>query len=335
MTRAALPSLLAGLLLGAAGIRLLTYRPPPRSRRSRRPAVRPIPDIPAASAVASRRFETPPRFKSVPWLRTGTRTAPAGTRGRALVNRPPVDQWPVDQSPVDQSPVDVAPADRRPVSPTLVNHTLAGRPARSRSALVDSAQLVAGLAATALVALLGGGWVSLAPPILVGLWITRARLREIRIRKARRAAQVEAAPAAVDLLAACLTAGLNGHLALLRVADRCPAALKPEFTLIAADLRVGRSPAVALRAAAERTGLAELRAAAGALNAAERWGAPAAEALAARSEALRSRLRLEAEAAAERAAVRLTFPLVLCFLPSFALLTVVPMLAGALRALGV
>jgi tight adherence protein C len=97
---------------------------------------------------------------------------------------------------------------------------------------------------------------------------------------------------------------------------------------------LGRPPAAALRGAADRTGLAELRAAAGALDAAERWGAPAAEALAARAEALRTRLRLEAEASAGRAAVKLAFPLVLCFLPAFVLLTVVPLVAGALRAAG-
>jgi tight adherence protein C len=179
------------------------------------------------------------------------------------------------------------------------------------------------------------GWVALVPATAVALVVARRRLKGRRTAKARLAAQLEAAPAAVDLLAACLTAGLNGHLALIRVAERCPVALKQEFAQVASDLRVGQSPAVALRAAAERTGLAELRAAAGALHAGERWGAPPAEALAARSEALRARLRLEAEAAAERAAVRLTFPLVFCFLPAFVLLTVVPMLAGAIRALGI
>lgn len=72
---------------------------------------------------------------------------------------------------------------------------------------------------------------------------------------------------------------------------------------------------------------------AAALEAAERWGAPPAEALAARAEAFRTRARLQAEAAAGQAAVRLAFPLVLCFLPAFVLLTVVPTVAGALRAL--
>jgi tight adherence protein C len=137
----------------------------------------------------------------------------------------------------------------------------------------------------------------------------------------------------VDLLRACLLAGLNPHLALLRVVSRCPEPLSADLRRLAADLSLGRPPAAALRALAERADLEELHAAAGALEAAERYGAPPAEALAARAEALRSRLRMRAEAGAGRAAVRLAFPLVLCFLPAFVLLTVVPTVAGALRTL--
>jgi tight adherence protein C len=150
---------------------------------------------------------------------------------------------------------------------------------------------------------------------VVGLLVLTASRRRT-LRRAR-AARVEAAPAVLDLLGACLAAGLNPHLSLLRAAERGPEPLREELEHAAAQLRLGRGPGAALRSAAERTGLDELRAAAGALEAAERWGGPPAEALAARAEALRSRARLQAEAAAGRAAVRLAFPLVLCFLPAF------------------
>ena len=144
-----------------------------------------------------------------------------------------------------------------------------------------------------------------------------------RRRTTRRlAVRRTSAPVVLDLLGAALLAGLNPHKAVLRVADRAPESLSEDLDL-----------AAALHAAAERSGLDELRAAAAALDAAERWGAPPAEALAARAEALRSRARLQAEAEAGRAAVRLAFPLVLCFLPAFVLLTVVPTVTGAVRAL--
>jgi tight adherence protein C len=160
-------------------------------------------------------------------------------------------------------------------------------------------------------------------------------LRRKQLQADVRRRQALAAPAVVDLLGACLLAGLNGHLALLKVAERAPLSLAGDLLLVTADLRLGRSPAFALRRLADRTELDEFRAAAGALEAAERWGAPAAEALAARASALRTRLRLQSEAAAARAAVRLSFPLVFCFLPAFALIAVVPLFAGALRAAGI
>jgi len=164
-----------------------------------------------------------------------------------------------------------------------------------------------------------------------GLVARRAARRRTAAR--RLAARAAAAPAVLDLLGAGLLAGLNPHLAVLRVAERAPDTLREELAEAAAVLRLGGTPAAALQAAAEQTGLDELRAAAGALEAAERWGAPPAEALAARAEALRTRARLRADAEAGRAAVRLAFPLVLCFLPAFVLLTVVPTVAGALRSL--
>ena len=172
-----------------------------------------------------------------------------------------------------------------------------------------------------LVVLAVAGW-----PILVRVVRRRGVARRLAVRR-------EAAPAVLDLLGAALRAGLNPHKALFRVAERAPDVLQDDLSTAATVLRLGGTPAEALRQAADRSGLDEFRAAAAALEAADRWGAPPAEALAARAEALRTRARLNAEAQAGRAAVRLAFPLVLCFLPAFVLLTVVPTVAGALRAL--
>jgi tight adherence protein C len=175
----------------------------------------------------------------------------------------------------------------------------------------------------------------LLPVVLVAVvaWPATAWAASRRAEARRLAIRRDAAPAVLDLLGAALLAGLNPHKAVLRVSERAPEVLRQDLEMAAAVLRLGGTPAAALRAAADRSGLDELRAAAAALEAAERWGAPPAEALAARAEALRSRARLHAEAEAGRAAVRLAFPLVLCFLPAFVLLTVVPTVAGSLRAL--
>jgi tight adherence protein C len=227
------------------------------------------------------------------------------------------------------------PQRRTPVIRTPAIRRKPGRRSRRegvhrRRALVVMA---GGGAATAAVFATAGG--SLGMLLLAGMGgivvikQTVARRAASRLRVERAAA----APAVIDLLSACLLAGLNPYRALLRVAERSPDALRAELRRAAAELDMGRTPAAALRAVGDRTSLDELRAVAAALEAAERWGAPPAEALAARAEALRSRARLRAEAEAGRAAVRLAFPLVFCFLPAFVLLVVVPTMAGALRVL--
>jgi Flp pilus assembly protein TadB len=207
-----------------------------------------------------------------------------------------------------------------------------GRPGRRVAALATVAAIAAGVLFGAVVAAAAPGLVlfallaAVARPVMGWAGRRRAQARRLAVRS-------DAAPAVLDLLGAALLAGLNPHRAVLRVAERAPEALREDLSLAAAVLRLGGTPAAALRAAADRSGLDELRAAAAALEAAERWGAPPAEALAARAEALRGRARLAAEAEAGRAAVRLAFPLVLCFLPAFVLLTVVPTIAGALQTL--
>jgi tight adherence protein C len=201
---------------------------------------------------------------------------------------------------------------------------------------VPPGRLIAGIGAGLLIATaVASGIPGLAVAVVLALAGWPVTVQVVRRRAAARwlAARREAAPAVLDLLGAALRAGLNPHKAVLRVAERAPDVLLEDLSPAVAALHLGGTPAAALRGVADRSGLDELRAAAAALEAAERWGAPPAEALAARAEALRTRARLNAEAQAGRAAVRLAFPLVLCFLPAFILLTVVPTVAGALRAL--
>ena len=210
------------------------------------------------------------------------------------------------------------PAPQRRLDPAGRGRRRARPPRRLAARVGVAAGLLLGaaLAATAPGLLPVALVAALAWPVTAGVARRRAAVRRLAIRR-------DAAPAVLDLLGAALLAGLNPHTAVLR----------EDLGMAAAVLRLGGTPAAALRSAADRSGLDEFRAAASALEVAERWGAPPAEALAARAEALRSRARLQAEAEAGRAAVRLAFPLVLCFLPAFVLLTVVPTVAGSLRAL--
>ena len=265
------------------------------------------------------------------------RHGPAADRhaGRAAVRRRGRSADPRPGQPLDRRR---RAADRRPRGRRAPGRglDLLGRAVREgRRPLRLGVGAAAGLAFGAIGAIGVTAGPAVVPAALLAAvaWPVTRRFARRRATARRLAVRRESAPVVLDLLGAALLAGLNPHKAVLRVAERAPDALRPDLDLAAAVLRLGGAPAAALHAAAERSGLDELRAAAAALEAAERWGAPPAEALAARAEALRSRARLHAEAEAGRAAVRLAFPLVFCFLPAFVLLTVVPTVAGALHAL--
>jgi tight adherence protein C len=68
---------------------------------------------------------------------------------------------------------------------------------------------------------------------------------------------------------------------------------------------------------------------------AERYGTPLLPGLDRLAVDARLDRRRRAEEAARRVPVKLLFPLVLCVLPAFGLLTMTPLLAGALDALRV
>ncbi|HSH59547.1 MAG TPA: type II secretion system F family protein, partial [Acidimicrobiales bacterium] len=63
------------------------------------------------------------------------------------------------------------------------------------------------------------------------------------------------------------------------------------------------------------------------------YGAPLAASLDRIADHVRRQRRRRAEEAARKVPVMLLFPLVVCILPAFALLTVAPLIAGALHEL--
>jgi tight adherence protein C len=76
----------------------------------------------------------------------------------------------------------------------------------------------------------------------------------------------------------------------------------------------------------------EVRSLVRALRRAERYGTPVAPVLVAQAREARARRRTDADEAARAAPVKMLFPLVLCFLPAFVLLTVAPIVLTALRS---
>lgn len=140
----------------------------------------------------------------------------------------------------------------------------------------------------------------------------------------------------VDLLVLGLRAGLLPVLALRLLADDCPPSVQPALRAVLADVDRGDRLGDALRTfphlvAPAHEPLASI--VADQLVAAEVHGlalTPVLERLAADA---RDRRRRDLDASVRRLPVRLALPLVLCTLPSFVLVAVVPLLLAALSSL--
>jgi tight adherence protein C len=171
----------------------------------------------------------------------------------------------------------------------------------------------------------------LAPAAGAGAWvITGVRTR--RDERARLRTIAAGLPDVVDLLVLGLDAGLTVPLALDAVARRGHGPLADELARVLDQVRLGRPLADALDELPGRLG-ESVRPLTAALASSERYGAPVVPGLhRPADEGGRPRRRQAAEAA-RRVPVKLLFPLVTCSLPAFVLLTVAPLVAGAVRAL--
>ena len=121
---------------------------------------------------------------------------------------------------------------------------------------------------------------------------------------------------ALDLMVVSIEAGLGLNAAMLRVSEELRDVhpdISSEFEIANLEIRVGRERDEALRNLAERTGVDDLRSLVAMLIQADRFGTSIARAVRVFSDSLRTKRRQRAEQAAQKAAVKLLFPLA-CFL---------------------
>jgi tight adherence protein C len=121
---------------------------------------------------------------------------------------------------------------------------------------------------------------------------------------------------ALDLMVISIEAGLGLNAAMLKVASELKEVhpdVSEEFELANLEIRVGRERDEALRNLAERTGVDDLRSLTAMLIQTDKFGTSIARAIRAFSDSLRTKRRQRAEQAAQKAAVKLLFPLA-CFL---------------------
>jgi tight adherence protein C len=128
-----------------------------------------------------------------------------------------------------------------------------------------------------------------------------------------------ALPDALDVLVICLEGGASLASALRRVATELRTAhplLATELNIVQREVQLGRSVGDAVRQFAARVDLEELRSLAAVIMQSEKFGASLVKALRVHAETLRTRRVLAAEEMAQKAVVKMLFPMVFFIMPA-------------------
>lgn len=153
-----------------------------------------------------------------------------------------------------------------------------------------------------------------------------------RTERRRRLAALDALPDLVELIVIAVRAGATPAAAVAAAARRGPVELSPVLTEVDHRLRRGQRFADALGAFTEALG-PDAAGFVDALATADRYGLPIGPVLDRLADDIRTHRRHQADRHARTLPVRLAFPLVVCTLPSFVLIAIVPALLGAVSTL--
>jgi tight adherence protein C len=145
----------------------------------------------------------------------------------------------------------------------------------------------------------------------------------------RRAAAIDAElPHFVDQLAIAIEAGMSFDAAISYLADASDGPLAEELHRIMTGLRIGESRRAALRGFAERVGSENAIAFTNAVLSSEQLGSPLAGILRAQAADFRHRRQMHAEERAQKAPVKMLFPIAIFILPVMFLVILAPAFLG-------
>ena len=137
----------------------------------------------------------------------------------------------------------------------------------------------------------------------------------------------------MDQLTICVEAGLGFDAALARVASTTEGPLTDELRHTLSDIRTGVPRTQALRALSDRAQVVEIRQLVTALLQAQKHGVPIAETLRIQSAEMRLKRTQRTEEKAAKLTIKMLFPIIVCFMPVFMIITVVPSLLTILDAI--
>jgi tight adherence protein C len=145
--------------------------------------------------------------------------------------------------------------------------------------------------------------------MLPTLWLGgRVRSRKTEI--------LRSLPDALDLLTISVEAGLGFDAALAKVVEKWDNALTQEFARVLAEIRVGKLRREALRDMAERVEVPELKSFVAAVIQADQLGASIGRILHVQADQMRLKRRQRAEEIAQRAPLKMLFPLIFLIFPA-------------------
>ena len=160
---------------------------------------------------------------------------------------------------------------------------------------------------------------------LPDVWLrSRVRARQLEIRRTL--------PDMLDMLSISVEAGMGFDAAVAKITASRPGALSEEFARMLQEIQSGLARREAMRNLAERTQVPDLNTFIMAMIQADVFGVSVTKVLRTQSRDMRVKRRQFAEEMAQKAPVKIVFPLVLCILPATLIVIAGPAIVGIGRA---
>jgi len=162
---------------------------------------------------------------------------------------------------------------------------------------------------------------------LPDVWLrSKVSARQLEIRRTL--------PDMLDMLTISVEAGMGFDAAVAKITASRPGALSEEFGRMLQEIQAGVSRREAMRHMGERTDVPELRSFIMSMIQADVFGVSVSNVLRTQSRDMRVKRRQFAEEMAQKAPVKIVFPLVLCILPATLIVVAGPAIVSIGRAFG-